>query len=106
MISEKTTNIGDKVYRVYVLGHISTGYDVQILDYIVGWKGKDTFIPVGFGNNKYEDMTIRYCDCYKTLEEAQAKAATMFDGPVTFEKINGDAYDVIGKHKERKLCFR
>ena len=93
--------IGDKLWTILKIGTIKSGYDVQILRYKVGWKGTHSFIPTSFEH--LTRQVINYQDCYKSLREVKKIVKSYFDGPVTFEEIDKDSYNVYGNHKTSTL---
>lgn len=95
-MDKKDIKVGQKVYVVKKYGTIKDGFEMQILDYEVGWIGEDSILVKHYWD--YREPEIKFYDLYSTLEEAMngVKNIRFFkDKKVEFKKIYGSSYNVI-----------
>lgn len=94
-MDKKDIKIGQKVWVIKMYGTIEDGFDMQILDYEVGWIGKNSIIIKHY--KEHNEPELDFWELYPTLEEAMEtiKNAPYFkDKEVRFEKIYGNSYNV------------
>ena len=96
MINARSTKIGDKVFCIRKFGNYEKGYDMQIVKYVVKYKGTNRFIPECFMNLQERYQEVSYDECYKSIDEAKRVLIEQFpDYDVVFEeRYQGSYYDV------------
>ena len=99
-------NIGDKVYVINKYGDWTRdGFDIQINQYEVGYKGEDSFVPKEFQHLSERYQVIKYADCYQTPQEAMEVIREAYGKRYEIEfteHYNGMFYDVVFKDKKNK----
>lgn len=92
--------IGQTVFVVKQFGTWKAGFDVQILDYKIGFLGKDSFLPEDY--REYKNPEISYIDTFETLDDAFKYVVHRYGKvcDVSFELIRGQSYNVRLKDKK------
>lgn len=94
-MNKEDIKIGQEVFVIKRFGSIKDDFDMQILDYEVGWIGEDSIIVKYY--QQYKNPEIEFGDLHNSLKECFEIVKNMpyfKDKKVRFEKICGDSYNV------------
>ena len=66
-MNKEDIKIGQEVFVIKTFGSIKDGFDMQILDYEVGWVGEDSIIVKYY--REFKNPEIKFYELHNSLEE-------------------------------------